>query len=461
MQREELYLKLPVGLQNLACSFEGWRVNRKRYSPDFHRKLSELESRSFASPDEIHAFRDARLSAFVQHAFEHVPYYRRLSRQLGISAHDIRTFEDLRVLPILTKPQVQQTPADFQADNIPNRDCKIVHTSGTTGAGLRFRTTLDADREQWAVWWRYRRSHGIQLNTWCAYFGGRSLVPLAAQHPPFWRYNYPARQVMFSAYHMNPRNLPFYVAELRRARAPWLHGYPSLLTLVATHLLETSEPLGYQPAAITCGAENLLPQQRHLIHQAFGITPVQHYGMAEAVGNISQCEQGAMHVDEDFAALEFIDDGRIIGTNFTNFATPLLRYDVHDRATLTTAACSCGRPGRLIDSVDGREEDYVVLPNGAKLGRMDHILKNMVNIREAQIYQRDPSAIIFRVVKAPTYTHHDEEQLLTEIRRRVGPDLQVTIDYLPDLQRSSTGKLRFVVSDLRPGKLISSIMDVR
>src|SRR5690606_40913392 len=71
--------------------------------------------------------------------------------------------------------------------------------------------------EQWAIWWRYRRWHGIEPGTWCAYFGGRSLVPFKASKPPFWRYNIPARQVMFSAYHMSPENLRAYVDELRRS----------------------------------------------------------------------------------------------------------------------------------------------------------------------------------------------------------------------------------------------------
>jgi len=44
---------------------------------------------------------------------------------------------------------------------------------------------------------------------------------------------------------------------------------------------------------ITVGAENLLPQQADLIEQAFGARPRQHYGMAEAIANSSECERGA------------------------------------------------------------------------------------------------------------------------------------------------------------------------
>lgn len=107
--------------------------------------------------------------------------------------------------------------------------------------------------------------------------------------------------------------------------------------------------------------------------------------------NISQCLEGFLHVDEDFAAVEFLPAGgdqyRIVGTNLSNLAFPLIRYDTGDLATLTDAICECGRPGRIVEHLDGRQEDYVVTRSGAQLGRIDHIFKDMINIREAQIRQ--------------------------------------------------------------------------
>ena len=112
-----------------------------------------------------------------------------------------------------------------------------------------------------------------------------------------------------------------------------------------------------------------------LIERAFGVRPIEHYGMAEAVANSSQCPARRQHVDEDFAAVEFIPtaDGsawRVIGTNFTNRALPLIRYEVGDHVQLADKPCACGLPGRVLSSIDGRQEDYVILRNGARLGRI-------------------------------------------------------------------------------------------
>jgi phenylacetate-CoA ligase len=309
-----------------------------------------------------------------------------------------------------------------------------------------------AVHEQWAVWWRYRRWHGIAPGTWCGYFGGRSVVPVSQAHPPFWRYDLPGHQLLFSGYHMSSANLDAYVAKLRRRRPPWLHGYPSLLALLAAHLLETGTHLGYELRWVTIGAENLLPQQAALMERAFGVRPRQHYGMTEATANVSECERGSLHVDEDFAAVEFIDTSeegacRIVGTNFTNPAMPLIRYDSHDVATFPGRRCGCRRAGRTVERIDGREEDYVVIASGARLGRMDHIFKDMTNVREAQIRQRHDGEITLLIVRGRSYDADDEAVLLRETRKRVGDDTRLRVEYVEELERTRTGKLRLVVRE--------------
>jgi phenylacetate-CoA ligase len=180
--------------------------------------------------------------------------------------------------------------------------------------------------------------------------------------------------------------------------------------------------------------------------------------MAEAIAGASECDLGKLHVDEDIAVTEFVptmdDSGyRIIGTAFTNPAFAFLRYDVGDIVSLADEGCSCGRPGRIIERIDGRKEDYVILKNGSRIGRMDHVFKDMVNIREAQIFQKQIGKIVLRVVPGFNFTDADEITLLQEVRIRVGNDEEIFIEYLDSLERSPHGKLRFVVSEVEFSKL--------
>lgn len=456
MFNEKIYGLLPVTAQNIFCSGEGWRIKRSRYNRNFYRLLEEVKSRAFKPCDEICALRNRRLTDFIKWSCEAVPYYWDLFKRLGLGPADFQAIEDLPKLPVLTKCQVQDNSELFVSKGIPKNKRLTVHTSGSTGAGLRFVSTQDSIQEQFAVYWRYLGWHGLGLDMWRGYFGGRSVVPIHQRRPPFWRYNFPGRQIFFSGYHISEKNLPYYLDEIRQRKPPWLIGYPSLVALLADYILNSGAQLGYRLGGIALSSENLMPQQIEKIKKAFGVKPVQDYGQAEAVANFSECEYGNLHVDEDFSAVEFIplaDDNsyRVIGTNFSNLATALIRYDTGDVVSLSEEKCNCARPGRVVKDIDGRKEDYVILKNRARLGRMDHIFKDLVNIREAQIHQSAAGKIEVRIVKGTNYSSRDDAQLMRELRKRVGEESEIAIKYMERLPRTARGKLRFVISDIAKG----------
>jgi phenylacetate-CoA ligase len=462
MNLERVYQSLPIILQNISCSAEGLRVNHLRYAKKFEDTFGHFQNQTFWSNAQLKELQSNLLQRLLHHCANSVPHYREKFRKHRVPIQHIRTATQLgEYLPVLTKAEVQDRPSDFVSSAVPKREHVIAHTSGTTGGGLRFATTAYAQQVQWAVWWRYRVWHGLHRNNWCAYFGGRSIVPLSQTSPPFWRVNWPGRQLMFSAYHTSQANLDHYLHKLHTSGIDWIHGYPSILTLLAERTLRIGLSFSGKIKRITVGAESLLLQQSNLINAAFGVTPVQHYGQAEAVANISQCPLGQLHVDEDFSIVEFLtehgsDSHRIIGTSLYNYVTPFLRYDTQDSATIHSDAepCPCGRHGRSVLQIDGRSEDYVVLKSGAKIGRMDHIFKDLVHIREAQIYQKEPGVIQFRIVKGHDYSIDDETRLMAEAYSRLGKDTIIQVEYVESLPRTKNGKLRFVVSDLNEGKLV-------
>ena len=450
---ERMYRAMPAGIQHVLCSAEGYRVRRRRSGRAFDLVLRDVESRSAASAGEIQRLRDEAFDAFVADAAVMSTFYRDQPVFRALAAGETRHPDRL---PILSRSQVQAHISRIGRSDVTVAE--YAHTSGSTGTGLRFPVTPHAVACQWATWWRYRRWHGIGQDLWCGYFGGRPVVPVEHRSPPFWRYNLAGRQVLFSGRHLGADTWSAYVRELQRRRLPWLHGYPSLLALLAGYLVERRSTIGYAVRWITTGAENLLPAQADLIERAFGVRPRQHYGMAEGVANASECPKGRLHVDEDFSFVELIpvEGGpgyRIVGTNFTNRAFPLIRYDVGDVVQVSGQTCDCGRPGRIIDRIDGRREDYVVLPSGAMVGRLDHMFKDQVRVREAQIYQPDLTRIVVRLVKAVDFTSRDERALLDEARTWLGHGLRIDVEYLDVLPRTASGKLRFVVSDVVSARL--------
>jgi phenylacetate-CoA ligase len=429
----------------------GLEIRLRRYDRRFDELMRELRERERWTDERLREFRDERLRSFLIAAGAGSPFYRDLFRDSGFDPRERDLASALAErLPVLEKGTVRAAAGEIRS-RAGGRGTVPQHTSGTTGQGLRFVTTRAALREQWAVWWRYLGWHGIARGTWCGYFFEKTLVPRDQRGPPFWRYNLFGRQVMFSTQHLSEANMAAYVGELRRRRLTWLHGYPSALAILAAYVDRESVDLGYEVKHVTLASENVLGHQRAAIRRAFGIEPRQHYAMTEAVANASECELGSLHVDEDFAHCDLVAEPGserrwIVGTNFTNRAFPLVRYATSDLA-VAGQPCSCGRPGRVL-RVDGRSEDYVVLPDGTRLGRLDHVFKDAVTVREAQIVQRRVGEITVNVVPGDGYSRDTEEAFLDDLRRRLGDGTVVQVRHCESIPREPSGKLRFVISDV-------------
>ena len=453
---EDVYRRVPAFLQNLALSGYGLHTRLTRYNGRFYRLLEELQARDVWSGERTTDFLQSRLQGFVQHAAATVPYYRELFDDLRIDPRDIRTLDDLARLPVLDRSVVRERADAFLSSAVAPADRLEKFTSGTTGAGLRYVTTTDAIREQWAVWWRFRRWHGIRPRTKCAMFRSALLVPLEQTSPPFWRINHAAQEIFFSGNHMSPRYLPFYVDEMNRRRPPWIHGFGSTVTALASFIIESGCALDYPVRWITLGSEQVYPHQIETIERAFGVRPLQLYGMTEAVANISEAPDGKLYVDEDFAAVEFLEKPgessfEVIGTNLSNPAFPLLRYRVGDMALADGSRGANGR--RIVARLEGRSDDYIIRPDGSRLGRLDILFRRMVNIREAQLHQQRIGAVTIRIVRERGYSEKDEDALLAVARKHIGADTTVALDYVDRIERSPSGKLRHVISELDEGRL--------
>ncbi|YCM42634.1 hypothetical protein V2O64_15080 [Verrucomicrobiaceae bacterium 227] len=430
-------------MQELLISLQGERVMNARYGANWERRLEKALGYDSLTSHSIIELQNERLSQFSQKAKEAAAW----TDLGGLS------LETLSKHPILAKTAVLNDPESYL---VKSSDGLIsCHTSGTTGAGLQFYKTSDAEVEQWAVWWRYRMRHGIEFNQLCGYFGGRSIVPAKAKSY-YWRYNKPAKQLMFSAYHLNSKTVGCYLEELDSMNVKWLHGYPSFLAQLA-HLAQGANcSRKVQTDIITIGAESLLPAQKKVIEEFFQAPVRQHYGLAEGVANISECPHGKLHVDEDFSYVEFIpiagqeNEYRIIGTGWSNAAFPLFRYDTGDVATISdeNAQCACGLVGRVVDAIDGRKEDYIILADGTQVGRLDHLFKDVKGVAEAQLIQEKEGELLALLVKNVHFTDQTLIQLNQEVAQRFADKLHFTIEFTDKIQRTKSGKLRFVVNKL-------------
>lgn len=447
MGKMELYAKLPMFMQNAACTLEGWRIKNVRYDKGFWSYLETYERLAKASTDERISYRNKKINEIVEYAYRSVPYYHRLLDQAGVDPKGIKTLEDLSKIPISTKNDFRKNPQAFVSTEYKGKKV-YQHTSGSTGSSLMFYSSPSALQAQWACCWRYRRALGIEFGTLQAVIGNTRIVPKEQTEPPFWRFDRARNQVYFSGFHESEDNLASYCEEIDRLQIPWIHSYPSVLTPLASYMVKNGVSL---PSVrhITLSAENLLDHQVQIIQKAFGVSPRQHYSMTEGAANFSENAAGEMYVDEEYAAVEFLESreglSSVIGTSLNDYITPFIRWNVGDQAS-----CSVGEDGRRrILSLDGRLEDSIIGSDGARIGRLSHVFKDTEHFIETQIYQHADKSITIYVVTDGSNPEKDEIGSLSQLQNSVGFDIPIHFEYVDKIERTQTGKLRAVISEAR------------
>ena len=450
-----LYARLPTFAQNLACTWSGRRRARARFTPYFRRTLAEWERTGQGPLDALHALQRERLVQLVERCRRHVPHYRDLPPASEVRDPLEAMARTLASISPLDKAEYGAQPQAFIARDIPRRRLRYGKTSGTTGTALPLWYTPEALAEEYAAVWRLRRSCGARLADPHLSFGGQIIVPFGQRRPPFWRRNAHAGQTLFSLYHMSPANLPAYVEAIHAAPARYAQGYPSSLHLIGRALLAAGRPLAPgRLSAVFTSSESLLAFQRETIEKAFGAPVRDRYGTSEFAVSMTACPEQRLHVDMEFCIVEVeaVEEtdawvrGPLLVTGLGNDAVGFLRYRIGDVGTRLRRPCACGRPGDVFADVDGRIEDTVTTPDGRRIGRLDHIFKEQLDVAEAQILQESREAIEVRVVPRASWSEGSARGLRKEIRARLGDEIGVELRLVDAIDREPNGKFRAVKS---------------
>jgi phenylacetate-CoA ligase len=344
--------------------------------------------------DRLAALQLAKLRYQCQWAMARSPWYRRRFAEEGFDPEQLRTIDDLRRLPPLTRDEWMASQAEHPPyGEIPTIDgtgaIRVHTTSGTTGRGpLR---ALDS-RKDWA-WiaemWAYAIwgcgvrpgdtayiafGYGSFIGFWGLHYAMEKVgvlnVPGGAQ-PTEQR----VRQIIdFGATVV--ASTPTYA--LRLAQEASLLGI-DLPGSSVQRLILSGEPAGS------------IPQTKALIEEQWGAKAFDTAGMTE-IGTIMvfECSEqpGGTHIIEDQLIEEVLDPatlepvpygsrGERVVTSFGRGSIPLIRYRTGDLVCRVPAStCSCGRGFDIFE--------------GGILGRVD----DMKIVRGTNVYPRAIEAIV-------------------------------------------------------------------
>ncbi len=119
---------------------------------------------------------------------------------------------------------------------------------------------------------------------------------------------------------------------------------------------------------------------------------------------------------------------RLLITHLHSYATPIIRYDVGDLATLD-CQCVCGHNGPALRNIVGRKKNFVQLSNAELLpfhGRAHEIFREIKH-SDGRIRQTQPGELIVEIVVPAPLRASQKEGIQERLRLITDPSIKIQI----------------------------------
>jgi phenylacetate-CoA ligase len=438
----QMYYALQYPFKIFVTSLVAYIKHRQKYGRYFRQNFDFLMSNDI---------KDQQVKA-NEELEEFQAYLKKNSRFYG---NQIPQDLDIKKMPVIDKDVVLKNYQKI----VMQKAFKVGRSSGTTGQSLAVPYAKNVYQKEYAFWWYHRTFAGIKMGDKIATVAGHKIADVNRDVPPFWVFNAAENQMFFSSYHLSLHNLRHYIDKLNHFRPDFIHGYPSSIYVLAKYVLENNTPLYFVPKMIVTSSEATLDFQRQVIEEAFKSKVYIWYGNTEHCGHITECPYGRLHVQPYHSLVRVVREdgkdaktgevGRIVATNFSNYAFPLINYDTKDIVKISRdQKCQCNKGGVVIDYIQGRIEDYILTPEGRTVVRLGHLFKDTKHVRNAHIEQNNIDQIIIRIEKEKGYSSEIETMILKEARSRLGDTIEITFEYVNEIKKEKNGKFRFIIQNI-------------
>jgi phenylacetate-CoA ligase len=358
--------------------------------------------------------------------------------------------------PLLTKQDVRQHPQRLlRPRRIGSLIRTTIKTSGTSGTPLTIVQSLgNMVREEGFVY-RQLRWIGWRPMQRRAWIRGDMVCADQPQDGRYWCRDWVGNMLMMSSYHLSSETIGAYIEALEAFEPVVIHAYPSSIAALAAWLNARGRRYGgRQLRGVMTSSETMEPDVRAAVEQAFGVRVFDWYGQSERVAAIGSCEHGSYHLLTDYSGVALLDIGEpgdkaeafeLVGTSLNNLAMPLVHYRTGDTVIPGNEPCACGRVFPTIESVLGRQEKVITLPDGRMIGRLDRVFQGHDrHLVEGQVSYRGNGRFLLRVVSTEGWSERDSQALIAKFLLRV-PGVEVTVQKVDAIPRGRNGKFEFVV----------------
>ncbi len=409
----------------------------------------EQANRSWSLPnDDLQELKRKKLSRSMRWAYDYIPLYHSIFRQMGKRPEDFSRPELLSNFPMLTRPEyVRKGREEVSPKGM--KPAVTYGTTGTTGTALMHEKTQLFEDVRQALSVRRILKMGVRpwsriVTVWppkvqwrlMFYGDGRRRISTGYLDLPltsaFGR-PLPTAKILVST----PDDLAGEARKLKDLDPEFIWCRPSHLRQVALQM--ERDGLDIHPSVAFLLGEPATSGTLKTLEKRFGTKVCRAYGSTEFATMGGDCRaQSGIHLYEDFNIFEVVRDGTVVGpgemgelvvTSLHNDAMPLVRYRTGDLVRLADAGtCDCGSSLMRLESIQGRVQDGLKTTDGTRLPSLEtaNEMEDRTGFSDFQINQESMSRIEVRLAHGQTADARKEREIAEWLSALIGQEQSLT-----------------------------------
>lgn len=385
-----------------------------------------------------------KVHAIVEYAIKNIKFYQDFYKEKGFDIEDLKSFDDIVKIPVVTKENLMNCPID-------DRSCAIkfkylANTGGSTGKPLSFYKTRDLQVKEMAYYHYAWQKLGYRKSDLRLQFVGR-----LATHGEI-IYDITKNELKVDVY------TPFesilkQIADVKGVK--YLQGYPSVIYEFAlfceqNRILFEKSGLNVSLKGIFLNSEYPYPLYRMKIEQVFGVNTIAGYGHTE--GGALAFDIGN-HLYEVFQSYGYVEplkmeDGiHLLCTTYDNFASPLIRYDTNDLMDEVEMKGGILRSFKMTNG--GRNGQYIEDKNGKKIsltglifGKHHQLFKYCSQLQISQSEKGKATIYYVPIIEIPSNVTP------IELFDSSNTDVDFSFKKVPEPIKTKAGKVLLLVKEI-------------
>lgn len=407
-------------------------------------------------PEQSRKMREEKLQQLLEFATTHTTFYKQYA---GVT--------DFHNFPVVNKQTYRTHYQDFVVakEFIPFQEGEvhIQKTSGSTGTPfeipqdtrcrIRRIATIKAMNELVGF-----HSFNTLMHTraFAHYWGGTESI----------RYDKSLNIVYVDNANLNDTKLQAIADAIRNYKVRYIRGYVTSMEAITLYLVKNNIKIDSRVTFITGGELLPLSLKNRIVNQLHCHVTSQYaneengiFGQSDIDGNpttinlnLANCFVEILKLDKDEPAAPE-EMGRVVVTDFTNYAFPMIRYDIGDVAMIDKVAPN----GDLlsIKNLSGRSQDMILRTDGSAIDFFNSIPKEVYNnpdiILQWQFTQKDAKKYVLTLCTSDSEAVQEsfKQKLISDIKNILGSDAEITINVTTSLPVLNSGKRRVVTNEYK------------